>query len=254
MHLSSKDWFAKHEQHNIASWASFQAVGPSANAKERRFSYNVVQVKADATNSSVTQSSKAHVVTIKALWQHLAARVEDGVADRGFRAIAPDRPRVSKSRGGAEVRAMILKQLAAAGCPNWLPSWPTTPSTASASAWVEQWELDVPQDGDMVHIRCFVFASDSGPDQVGAGRLILDDTRGQLLCLYIRSWCWEHQLHLIVKRQLDHLGSWYWSSLAQLVHMWRAHHRSMFQAWTLMPMHMPRTMCLLMVAMRRRVF
>ena len=130
---------------------------------------------------------------------------------------------------------MLLKQLESVGGPNWLPTAHAEHIEEEAKdpwrALEEKWEQAAPRSGEPFFLRCFTFATDSGPDQAASAKLIDDDVRDDLYCFVLRSWCWEHQVHLIVKRQLNRMGGWYWSSLAQLAHLWRAHFKYMFEEW-----------------------
>ena len=71
----------------------------------------------------------------------------------------------------------------------------------------------------------------SWPDQAKASKLIHADVGDTLTVWHIHTWCMEHKLHLIVKKQLRLLGTWYWSTLAKLIHCWRNHMKKMFDSW-----------------------
>jgi hypothetical protein len=68
--------------------------------------------------------------------------------------------------------------------------------------------------------------SPQGADQRGCHKFMNSEfDSNSLKRLYIRQWCWQHQLHLIVKRQLETIDSItdlrYFATLAKCINVWR---------------------------------
>ena len=169
-------------------------------------------MRADGTNASVLQSCKAHVCEVVSFFKHsrLAQLIDghlrnrndetpmagdDGTEDddrnhdivaplpEGLNRIYPDILKIPLSCGGAECRAMLLRQTGSVGVRPWTD------------------EEDAMQTA---HARSVVFAltiwnvgSNSGPDQQGADRLINEDISGMPLVWAIRQWRQLHYIHLV---------------------------------------------------------
>ena len=174
----------------------------------RRFSYEVLVVEADGTNTAAAQGSKTHNCWLSTyymfdpLTEVLAECLpEDAVPE------APQVPggrqecsgfcdllRIPQSCGGAEVYKMLKKQMSGTGARTWLSVIPKAiyrTVDALPRAWI------------FMHLMVIIFQSDQGPDQTAADKLGKeDDVEQDLFKLHFRSYCLQHSLHLIVKGHL----------------------------------------------------
>ncbi len=76
---------------------------------------------------------------------------------------------------------------------------------------------------DCRHVSVYTISTDAGPDEAKFGQLVDVELSPHLLCWVIRLFCLQHQIHLIVLKQLVRLGD-YWSKLATAVNTWRSPH------------------------------
>ena len=176
----------------------------------RAVTYELNLIKADATNTSILQSSKAHVLASASVFGCFpmgdVPGIDDHVRELSNAHILKswgNLERVPTSCGGCECRAMTLRQIESVGIRPW-----TTPTLA--------------QDIHHVHVRFFIFGADSGPDQKGCDGLVSREIMPQQTTLAVRGWCGQHQGHLIVVAMLKRLKP-YWSQLATCVNTWRSH-------------------------------
>ena len=159
------------------------------------FSWELHNVRADATNSSVgLHSLKAFVCVID-------SRCRDIHGSCVQHSVYPDLQQQPVHCYGHTVRSMLLKQLQSAGL----------------SAWSDQW----PQSAHGLHIKWYLFSSDQGGDQTSSHSLIQADVEDIELTWYSRVWCLDHVDHLIAGVNLQRFFS-YWCSLATFVNVCRA--------------------------------
>ena len=209
----AKDFYQLHYEY--LEWVEDTAWALASEA--RPYSYEINCIRSDATNSSMVQSYKANVCEVTTLFRHVTA-ADLGIPLEG--ALAPpvqilnrvysDVQLVPTSSTGEAARAILLKQLTAVGMRTWLCEG---------------------GHAKFRHIAIYIFSSDQGPDMVRCDKLIGVDVRGFTNVIKLRQWCLEHQLHLMVKRQVARLGA-YWSCLAKLIHCWRTWAKVMHSTWT----------------------
>lgn len=77
-----------------------------------------------------------------------------------------------------------------------------------------------------LHIYRESSGSPQGADQRGCHKFMnLEFDSNSALRLYVRQWCWQHQLHLTVKKQLETIDSItdlrYFATLAKSINVWR---------------------------------
>jgi hypothetical protein len=135
-----------------------------------------------------------------------------------YRRTIADLQKVPDNCGGAECYALISKQVKSCGALLWNEKVCDRERELSQQVY--------PLDPDQVssclsnhtfHLRAFIFASDQGPDQVGADQKLNDVTDCLMFILKFRQWCLQHCVHLIVARQLVALGT-YFANIAKIVH------------------------------------
>jgi len=80
------------------------------------------------------------------------------------------------------------------------------------------------------HLEIWFFATDKGGDQVGSEPFLDKDFQGNVFVWKIRRWCIRHQLHLMVRRQLQRLKNLFPRS-AKLTNVWRSFGRKMYRAF-----------------------
>lgn len=86
--------------------------------------------------------------------------------------------------------------------------------------------------GSLLHIRVFVVTTDAGTDQVGCHKLMVSEAAADPHTWIVWNFCFQHQLHLIVKSQLAGMGS-YFSTIAKMTNTWRAsmNAQRIFRVW-----------------------
>lgn len=138
---------------------------------------------------------------------------DDGDDDAGFEHVAaaicyktrsvafPDVQYLPPNAGGSESFAVYQKQLLSIGCPG---------------------PQELISAGQDVHLRVWLLCTDMGPDQVGASKLFAASLKGYATSWLLHSKCLLHQVHLVCKKQLELLESFY-ASIAKVVNVWRSH-------------------------------
>ena len=201
--------------------------------------WQILSLRGDATNTPANQSSKAHTREVRSafgpggFWDHVQEEIltsqlaEDDIDEVDFATLLsrrngtsrilkvyPDIGRIPEVFGGKELREMFLSQLRLSGAPTWI----------DCEAWMYEVEEHIWQ-----HFKVFFFASDQGPDQIGAHAEINEELHSSDLVhlLYFRKWCLKHVQHLVVKRQLKTIQSFDpqvsdWSTLANIGNCWRS--------------------------------
>ena len=122
---------------------------------------------------------------------------------------------------------MFLRQSEMSGVRTWVDCSLGMQRCDGTEAGYHAQASDIRQCGE-VHITCWIFGTDAGGDQVGAASIINFDFKGFLTVWCVRTWCFHHQLHLIVEKQLDKpsLSRKYFSHLAMWCNVWRANGNS----------------------------
>ena len=113
--------FKTHQEKQWAYYEKLCAV-PKPDGAPRGISWNMTRIRADATISSVKETSKEHIVEIATgfNWTY-ADEVPDAEPPEVWSSkIWPDTLRVPESCGGVEMRALILAQLDQASCRTWI--------------------------------------------------------------------------------------------------------------------------------------
>ena len=176
--------------------------------KPNFLTYEMHSLRADATNHMMLKS-KAHVCEITSIFSH------SPYGETGLHRTYSDLQRVPKKCDGVATRAMLLKQFAAVGARTWIES--------------EQDENIIA--GRIIHVSWYLFASDAGPDQFACDGLVDADLMHDHYKLKVRTFCIQHQIHLIVKRGILKLGATYWSTLAKCVNCIRTWLQPMLDTW-----------------------
>ena len=198
-----------------------------------KFTYEILRVRCDATNTPACQSSKAHVMeTCSAFGPagiydctgyegHLqrsdVCKVAGGkaAATSTSRWLYPDLYRIPDTGfGGKELRQAMLQQIKSTG----------------ARAWNEPAHEGL-HGQHRKHVRILLAASDQGPDQAKCHQLLQHETDDNEYMLYFRQWCYRHVAALIVKRKLASIHKMlpdvkYWASIAKIINSWRSSGKS----------------------------
>lgn len=172
------------------------------------FTWELHSIRGDSTNTTAAQSSKAHTCEVSSAFAHLRCYLDPSLAeacnayplavgpiDTGALAITSVRKtcthlqRVPESCGSLEQLCIFTKQAESIGLKWWsaddIQSGETATDTATAPA-------SAPS-----HLKCFVFVTDQGSDQVGAHRLIMSEVANMPRVLVLRQWCMRHSGHLM---------------------------------------------------------
>jgi hypothetical protein len=97
---------------------------------------------------------------------------------------------------GVAMHHLYTKHLQSVGAPHWITSGADSADGSETQS-----------DNDNLHIRVYLHVADMGPDEVSCSKLVARDVDGDDKTLFLRGACFQHQGHLIVKRQLKRLSS-----------------------------------------------
>ena len=204
--------------------------------KVRNFSYEIHVMRADGTHTHQAEGAKAHSMEVRSVINFskcldYALALTDEELDNfeldycpGEYVVDitcfPDIVKVPEPCDGAVSRHLFLKQLTSLGIRAWnRPVLEDTPTLGFNQQTIGTFDADTCM---FFHVGLYLFGTDNGGDQQGCDVAIDLDFELEQLKIKFRNWCFLHQLHLIVKRQLEKLGKKYFSTLAKVIHIWRA--------------------------------
>ena len=75
--------------------------------------------------------------------------------------------------------------------------------------------------GANVHVKLLWFCTDGGGDECGMDNVVIEETKADPFVWYHKEKCFFHKLHLIVERQIHHMGQ-YWNKMLNMTHVWRS--------------------------------
>ena len=205
-------------------------------------SYEIHSIRGDAGNSSCVREDKAFASWCMSLFSFPQSATEPVVSNSmahgpgeffQARLCIPDLAIVPPNNTGLKAKRLwehILGGLHLQHWDNKANAWSVAKSeTGAAEFFHEPMEEHVSQASVLqalrqqqgtTHVSCYNFCTDKGPDMQGAYKLISEAVYDLTFILIFQSFCFAHQTHLIVKRQLKRLGK-YFNTLAKLTNLWR---------------------------------
>jgi len=104
------------------------------------------------------------------------------------------------------------------------------PLSPEAWRW-QQMQLDCLK-GRFTHVSMYLGGTDAGPDQTGTAKLVTKEVADDPYVWVVWVFCVQHQLHLMVKRQLARVAKFF-SSLAKMSNTWRSPNAAaaIFRSW-----------------------
>ena len=86
----------------------------------------------------------------------------------------------------------------------------------------------------VVHLTVYLVCTDAGPDEAGTKTIVLGDTAALLTTWVVWTFCFIHQLHLIIKRQIVRAdASRLFGNTAMMTNVWRSPAQAtiVFRGW-----------------------
>ncbi len=129
--------------------------------------------------------------------------------------VFPDVQKLPEHSTAESARALYIRQLRNVGISTWdQPDWGR--AAESEDAWITQ------ADASYLHITVWLFTSDGGPDQMACMKDVAVEVDNYLTTWLIHTWCIEHVIHLMAKKNVCRAGKSYWATLAKVTHTWRS--------------------------------
>jgi hypothetical protein len=254
--VKSRDYYARSMcEASAAARAFASSANPSVD--NINLSYEVHCVRGDASNN--VRGMKFHVcevaIVVRTSWDDVWPQPKPPV-----HAVWPDLQEVPKHNDARSALNQFDKQLRCAGLYPWYysftdivrdlqandielmqdeylddsPSEPDDDEIDAVSRTHDPHALDLDQFAACGHnhVRVFMFCTDNGGDQDGSDSLMVVAEIFQW-CLwnwYVRTWCVDHQKHLIVMRLLSK-NPGHFCSRAKLSLFWRRSPEALFPLW-----------------------
>lgn len=149
----AKGWYADHAQERLRA-------EHTGDLKDK--TWEIHNIRGDATNTNASQSLKAHCAKVKSRYSPVRQGDEHADCPDHFQqSFVPDVQHIPEVCGAKVTHQLYVKHLASIGCPS--------PGFVDET---RDFMRDIP---DLPHVMVWLFFTDCGSDEVGAGKLFVDD-------------------------------------------------------------------------------